>query len=131
MFEKKTVDKFLNLSNVGLIKNASGVGVSAENACKNTYKVYFKIENGQIVDAKFKAFGNPAFVAICDEITEVTKNQSVDGVLNLEEQINEIIDEFNAKKSYPSLFFMSALENAIKDYRKKEEKKNAKNDKNN
>lgn len=127
MYTKKTIDKFLNLNNVGLIKNASGVGVSAENACKNTYKIYFEIENDLVVDAKFKAFGSPEFVAICDEITELTKNKHVEDVMNISlETLKDIVDEFAGDKKYSAPFFKTAIESAVKDYRKKQAKESSK-----
>ena len=132
MFTKKTVDKFLNLKNVGLIKNASGVGVSAENACKDTFKIYFEIENDLVVDAKFKAFGSPDFVAICDEITEFTKNKYIEDVLNISnEALKEIVDSYTNEKKFSVPFFKTAIDNAVKDYRKKQIKKSIQGENNN
>ena len=111
MFTNKTIEKFLNLNNSGLIKNASGVGVNAENTCKNTYKIYLEIDSKKIVDAKFKAFGNPNFVAICDEITNVVKNKFVDDVLtNLEEEIKEVLSNYESTKLYTISFFKLAID---------------------
>ena len=125
MFAKNTVEKFLNLQNVGLIKNASGVGANLEETCKNTYKIYLSIEKNNVVDAKFKAFGNPSFVSICDDITEHVKNKNVNEIVNISnDEIKEIISKYNGEKQYNATFFKLALENAIKDYNKKQIKEN-------
>ena len=123
MFAKKTIERFLNIDNCGLIKNASGVGTNIENVCKNTYKIYLQIDNKKVVDAKFKAFGNPNFLVICDEITNLVKNKTVDEILNLEEEIKEVLSNYESSKLFSVTFFKLAIENAIKDYRKKENKK--------
>lgn len=125
MFTNKTINKFLNLKNVGLIKNASGIGLSLEEVCKNIYKIYLQIEEDKVVDAKFKAFGNPDFIAVCDEITERIKNKNIEEILNIsQDEIKEIINDYSSTKIYPFSFFKLAIENAVKDYRKKEIKKN-------
>ena len=122
--DNKIIDKFLNLNNVGLIKNASGVGVNCEETCKNTYKIYLVIEGQKITDAKFKAFGNPVFVSVCDEITEIVKKKSVNEAINIsEEVIDKILVDYELDKQFNAKFFKLSIENAIKDFNKKEKKK--------
>lgn len=124
MISNKVIEKFLNLNNVGLIKNASGIGVNFEETCKNTYKIYLEIDNQKIVDAKFKAFGSPNFVDVCDDITELVKNCTIDEALSISsDQIKEIISNYNLEKQFSPTFFASAIESSIKDFRKKEIKK--------
>ena len=121
MFAKNTIEKFLNLKNVGLIKNASGVGANLEETCKNTFKIYLSIDKDKVIEAKFKAFGNPSFVSICDEIVDLVVNKKVDEVINISnDEIKEIISKFDGLKSYNASFFKVAIENAVKDYRKKQ-----------
>lgn len=56
-YSEKVMDHFMNPRNVGEIENASGVGQVGNMKCGDIMKVYLQIEDGKIVDAKFKTFG--------------------------------------------------------------------------
>ena len=62
-YSEKVMDHFMNPRNVGEIENASGVGQVGNMKCGDIMKVYLQIEDGKIVDAKFKTFGCGAAVA--------------------------------------------------------------------
>ena len=61
-YSEKVMDHFMNPRNVGEIENASGVGQVGNMKCGDIMKVYLQIEDGKIVDAKFKTFGCGAAV---------------------------------------------------------------------
>ena len=54
MYSDKVMDHFRNPRNVGEIENASGVGEVGNAKCGDIMKVYLKIEDNIIKDAKFK-----------------------------------------------------------------------------
>ena len=56
-YSKKVMDHFVNPRNVGEIEDASGIGNVGNAKCGDIMRVYLKIEDGVIVDAKFKTFG--------------------------------------------------------------------------
>ena len=57
MYSEKVMDHFMNPRNVGEIENADGVGQVGNPKCGDIMKMYLKIEDGVITDAKFKTFG--------------------------------------------------------------------------
>ena len=57
IYNEKVMDHFANPRNVGEIENADGVGEVGNVKCGDIMKIFLKIENGIIVDAKFKTFG--------------------------------------------------------------------------
>ena len=63
MYSEKVMDHFMNPRNVGEIEDASGVGTVGNAKCGDIMKVYLKIEDGVVIDAKFKTFGCGAAVA--------------------------------------------------------------------
>ncbi|MBQ4629049.1 MAG: iron-sulfur cluster assembly scaffold protein, partial [Clostridia bacterium] len=63
IYNEKVMDHFANPRNVGEIENADGVGEVGNVKCGDIMKIFLKIENGIIVDAKFKTFGCGAAVA--------------------------------------------------------------------
>lgn len=56
-YSDKVMDHFNNPRNVGEIPDASGVGTVGNAVCGDIMKMYLKIENNIIIDAKFKTFG--------------------------------------------------------------------------
>ena len=56
-YSDKVMDHFMNPRNVGEIPDASGVGTVGNVICGDVMKMYLKIENDVIIDAKFKTFG--------------------------------------------------------------------------
>ena len=56
MYSEKVMDHFMNPRNVGEIENADGVGQVGNAKCGDIMKMYLKIEDGIIMDAKFKTF---------------------------------------------------------------------------
>ena len=71
MYSEKVMDHFSNPRNVGEIENADGVGQVGNPKCGDIMKMYLKIENNIIVDAKFKTFGCGAAVATSSMATEL------------------------------------------------------------
>ena len=62
-YSEKVMDHFMNPRNVGEIADASGIGQVGNAKCGDIMKVYLKIEDGIVQDAKFKTFGCGAAVA--------------------------------------------------------------------
>ena len=77
MYSDKVMDHFTNPRNVGEIENADGVGQVGNAKCGDIMKMYLKIEDGIIVDAKFKTFGCGAAVATSSMVTELIKGKTI------------------------------------------------------
>ncbi len=56
-YSEKVMDHFTHPRNIGEIPDASGIGNVGNPICGDIMRMYLKIENGIIVDAKFKTFG--------------------------------------------------------------------------
>ena len=82
-YSEKVMDHFMNPRNVGEIEDASGVGTVGNAKCGDIMKVYLKIENGIIEDAKFKTFGCGAAVATSSMATELVKGKTVQEALEV------------------------------------------------
>jgi len=63
IYTEKVMEHFQNPRNVGEIADASGVGTVGNAACGDIMKIYIKVEDDRIVDAKFKTFGCGAAIA--------------------------------------------------------------------
>lgn len=120
MYSEKVMDHFTNPRNVGEINDADGVGQVGNPKCGDIMKMYLKIEDNVIVDAKFKTFGCGAAVATSSMATELVKGKTVDEALKITNQaVAEALDGLPPVKMHCSNLAEEAIRAAIDDYRKK------------
>lgn len=126
MYNEKVMEIFQNPQNVGEIKNASGIGTVGNEACGDIMKLYLKINKDDIIeDAKFKTFGCAAAIVSSSVATEIIKGKTVDEALKLtNEEILNILGGLPQHKIHCSVLAKEAIEEAVKDYRKKQQKEN-------
>ncbi len=124
-YNKNLIEKFQNLNNVGIIKNADGVGVAKNNVCGDTIKVYLQIKDDVIIDAKFKTFGGVAAIALSDITMDIIKNKTIDEALVItgKDVCERLGCEIPTKNTYCSILAQEAVSKAVQDYRKKQLKK--------
>lgn len=124
MYSKEVLNRFTNPKNAGLIKGASGVGTVGNATCGDIIKVYIKVEDDKICDAKFKTFGCAAAIASSDVAMDLIKNKTVDEALKVSNNdVMQELGELPEQKIHCSMMAQEAISAAVADYRKKELKK--------
>jgi nitrogen fixation NifU-like protein len=124
MYSKELMDHFMNPRNVGEIPDADGVGVEGNPVCGDVMKLYIKVEDDKIVDAKFQTFGCGAAIAVSSKITEMVKGKSIDEALRIsKEQVAEALGGLPPQKMHCSNLGADALKKAIEDYKAKKGQK--------
>ncbi len=120
MYSEKVMDHFSNPRNVGEIEDASGTGTVGNAKCGDIMKMDIKVENGIIVDVKFKTFGCGAAIATSSMATEMVKGKTIDEALQLTNKaVAEALDGLPPVKMHCSMLAEQAIHAAIDDYRKK------------
>ncbi|MFZ5989788.1 MAG: Fe-S cluster assembly scaffold protein NifU [Bacillota bacterium] len=120
MYSEKVMDHFMNPRNVGEIENADGVGQVGNAKCGDIMKMYLKIENNKIVDAKFKTFGCGAAVATSSMATELVVGKTVEEALAITNKaVAEALDGLPPAKMHCSNLAEEAIRAAIEDYMRK------------
>lgn len=120
MYTEKVMDHFSNPRNVGQIENADGVGEVGNAKCGDIMKMYLKIENNIIVDAKFKTFGCGAAVATSSMATELVIGKTVEEALEISNKsVAEALEGLPPAKMHCSNLAEEAIKAAIIDYKKK------------
>ncbi len=121
LYSEEVMDHFANPRNVGIIEDADGVGEIGNAKCGDIMKMYLKIENGIIVDVKFKTFGCGAAVATSSMATEMIKGKSIDEALTLTNKaVVEALGGLPAVKIHCSVLAEEAVKCALADYYKKQ-----------
>lgn len=114
------MDHFRNPRNTGVIENADGVGEVGNAKCGDIMKVYLKIEDDVIVDAKFETFGCGSAIASSSMATELIKGKPVSEALTLTNQaVVEALDGLPAHKIHCSVLAEEAIKKALEDYYEK------------
>ncbi|MFQ6040623.1 MAG: iron-sulfur cluster assembly scaffold protein, partial [Candidatus Poribacteria bacterium] len=72
-YSTKVMEHFMNPRNVGQIENPSGVGDVGNPTCGDIMRLFIKVEDGVITDAKFMTFGCGAAIATSSMVTEIVK----------------------------------------------------------
>jgi nitrogen fixation NifU-like protein len=114
------MDHFMHPRNVGEIEDADAVGLVGNAKCGDIMKVYLKIEDGVVVDAKFKTFGCGSAIATSSMATEMIKGRTLDEALRLTNKaVAEALDGLPPIKMHCSLLAEQAVKSALKEYYEK------------
>jgi nitrogen fixation NifU-like protein len=122
-YSQKVMDHFLHPHNVGDLPEANGIGNVGNPVCGDIMRLYIKVENGRIVDARFKTFGCGAAIATSSMVTDLVKGKTIEEALEISNQaVAEALGGLPKVKMHCSVLAEEALRAAIEDYRKKEPK---------
>jgi nitrogen fixation NifU-like protein len=119
-YSAKVMDHFMNPRNVGEIEGADGIGEVGNPACGDMMRLYLKIEDGRVVDARFRTFGCGAAIASSSMLTEMIKGKTVEEAREItNHSVAEALDGLPAVKIHCSVMAEQAVKSALDDYAKK------------
>jgi nitrogen fixation NifU-like protein len=113
------MEHFANPRNMGDMDEPSAVGNVGNPACGDMMRLYLKIVDGKIVDAKFKTFGCGAAIASSSMLTEMLKGKTLEEAMKISNQ--EVVDALGGlppAKIHCSVMAEEALKAAMEDYEK-------------
>ncbi len=117
MYSDKVMDHFMNPRNVGEINDATCTGTVGNAKCGDIMKIYLKIENDVIIDARFKTFGCGSAIATSSMATEMIKGKTVHEALELSNKaVADALDGLPPNKMHCSLLAEQAVKAALKEY---------------
>ena len=117
LYSEKVMEHFKNPRNVGEIESPDGVGHVGNPVCGDIMELYIKVNDGIIVDAKFKTFGCGAAIATSSMVTEMVKGKRIEEALKISNKaVTEALDGLPPLKMHCSVLAEEALKSAIEDY---------------
>lgn len=120
LYSDKVMDHFRNPRNMGEIKDADGVGEVGNAKCGDIMRMYIKINDGIITDAKFNTFGCGSAIATSSMATEMIIGKSINDALKLTNKaVVEALDGLPTNKIHCSVLAEQAVKAAIEDYNNK------------
>jgi len=123
-YSEKVMEHFMNPRNVGNIENPDGYGKVGNPVCGDLMEMFIKVEDDIITDIKFRTFGCGSAIATSSMVTEMAKGMHVDEAMKITR--GDVADELEGlppRKMHCSNLAANALQEAIKDYKKKKAEK--------
>ncbi len=123
MYSEKVMDHFTNPRNVGEMTDADGIGTEGNPVCGDVMKIYIKVKDDKVTDAKFQTFGCGAAIAVSSMVTEMVKGMTLDEAMKITKaSLAEALDGLPPQKMHCSNLGADALHKAIEDYKNKQGK---------
>jgi len=124
-YNNKIIEHYENPRNVGSMDKLDpnvGTGLVGAPACGDVVKLQIKVENGVIVDAKFKTFGCGSAIASSSLVTEWIKNKNIEEASAIKNQEIAKYLALPPVKLHCSMLAEDAIKAAIADYKEKQSK---------
>ena len=122
-YSPQVLDHYERPRNIGSLDTGSpsvGTGLVGAPECGDVMKLQIKVEQDQIVDAKFKTFGCGSAIASSSLATEWIKGKSITEASTISN--TEIVEELSLPpvKIHCSVLAEDAIKSAIKNYKEKQ-----------
>jgi len=120
MYSQNVIDIFQKPKNAGIIRGADAIGSVGNASCGDVMKLYLKIENETIADAKFKTFGCVSAIASCEVACDLIKGKTIEQALKVtNKDVLDVLGQIPAQKIHCSVMAQEAIESAIRDFNKR------------
>jgi len=121
-YSEKLIEHFKHPKNVGTLDKSSknvGTGLVGAPECGDVMRLQIEVEDGKIVDAKFKTFGCGSAIASSSLATEWLKGKSINEAMEIDNM--DIVEELALPpvKIHCSVLAEDAIKSAISDYKEK------------
>jgi len=121
-YSEKVMEHFMNPHNVGELDDANGVGTVGNPICGDIMRLFIKVEDDTIVEAKFKTLGCGAAIASSSILTDMIKGKKLDEVRKVSNKaVAEALGGLPARKRHCSVLAEEALQSALEDYYKRQQ----------
>lgn len=97
-----------------------GVGTTGEDHCGDVLKMYLRIRDGRVAEARFKVFGCSGAIAACSLAAERVEGRPVREVDELEGEALNAALELPADKAHAGRLAAEAVRAAVADWRSRQ-----------
>jgi len=116
-YPEKAIDYYLRKVNVGVIEGADATDTYT-GLCGDSMRVYLKVEDDIIRDAKFQAIGCAGAFASGSTVTEMVKGKTLEEAKKItEHDILKDLDGLPGPKLHCARLAIDALRKSIESYR--------------
>jgi nitrogen fixation NifU-like protein len=119
-YNATVMDHFQNPRNAGDMDAPSCIGVARNSECGDLLKLYLRVEDDRIVDAKFKTYGCGAAIASSSKLTEMLIGRSVSEAAQIQNtDVAEALGGLPPHKVHCSVLAQQATAAALADWQQR------------
>jgi nitrogen fixation NifU-like protein len=116
-YSEKAINYFLEKKNMGSLPDADQVS-ELTGTCGDTMKIYLKVEDGRIKDAKIQVLGCPGAVASAMAALDIIKGKTLDEAQTLKDRdIFRMLEDIPDQKEHCIRLTNKTIQKAIEEYR--------------
>ena len=116
-YSQKAIDYYLNKPNMGTLTDADQV-TELTGPCGDTMKLYLKISDNLISDAKIQVLGCPGAVSAAMVAMELAKGKTIDEANEIKDRdIYRILEQLPEQKQHCIRLAVKTLQKAIQEYK--------------
>ncbi|MHA2063450.1 MAG: Fe-S cluster assembly scaffold protein NifU [Candidatus Thorarchaeota archaeon] len=116
-YSDKVIEHFRDPKNMGKMEDPDGVGTVGNPVCGDMLRIFIKVEDGVITDAKIETFGCVAAIATSSVTTEMAIGMTLEEAKELtRKEVADALDGLPPQKMHCSNLAADALHKAIEDY---------------
>jgi nitrogen fixation protein NifU and related proteins len=114
------MDHLTHPRNVGELADPDGAAEVKNPVCGDTMRLFIKVQEGRIMEARFLTFGCGPAIAASSMITEILKNKTIEEALDISNRtVSEALGGLPPTKIHCAFLVEKAVSAAISDYRKR------------
>jgi len=118
-YADKAIDWFLNRKNMGTLPDADQVS-ELTGPCGDTMKIYLKLEEGKIKDAKIQVLGCPGAISSAMAALDHIKGKTLDDAMAVKDRdIFRMLEDLPDQKQHCIRLTVKTIQKAIEEYRSK------------
>jgi nitrogen fixation NifU-like protein len=119
-YSDKATTYYIDKPNMGVLPDANQV-TELTGPCGDTMKIYLKMDNGRIKDAKIQVLGCPGAVASAMAAIEMIKGRTVEEALKIKDRdIFRVLEEIPDEKQHCIRLTNKTIHKALEEYQAKE-----------
>ena len=121
-YSDKAISYYIDKPNMGTLGDANQVS-ELTGPCGDTMKIYLKIKNGIIEDAKIQVLGCPGAIASAMAAMEMIKGKTFDEVMAIKDRdIFRMLEDIPNEKQHCIRLTNKTIQKAIEEFKAKEKK---------
>ena len=116
-YSDRAISYFIDKTNMGALPDADQV-TELTGPCGDTMKIYLKLEDGRIKDAKIQVLGCPGAVASAMAAMELIRGKTLEEVMSITDRdIFRMLEEIPDQKQHCIRLTNKTIQKAIEEYK--------------
>lgn len=119
-YSRATIREFMSPSNIGELENPSGIGHITDNADAVELTFFLAINEGIIVDARYRVAGCTALIATLSVLTRELPGKTVEQAMDIDmAHLSQVLDGLPESKWRCAGYALQAMHMAVEDFHRK------------